>query len=518
MKTMRHLRLWALLGAAGTACVITPALAQDSLLDPQGAEQAPQIVTRDWPALFVPATAPANATPHRQAKAWTAVTPNLSVLASVGIGDTLVLNCSATETFTLVVTHVEHRADNDFSVRGRLKGFEDSSALFAVMDDALACDITAPPAGIHYKTKYGADGVHFICEMDDDKYAPCAGSKTGGIGPDDEDFEPEPGEAEGIDPTDSGGRAETGTCSAPLVVFDAMIVYSNVARTDAGGTSAIQAECQLAIDRTNESYENSPISARMRLVRRYEVAYDEVRNVYDDHLDRLTGTNGMGGSGIWPGIRSNRDTFNADFCTLWVDDGAYCGLAWCTSAANRGYSVVTWDCAAGNLSHPHEIGHNQGCAHDPDNDGGGCGAYSYSFGHRFFGTNGTQYRTVMAYSPGSRIPYFSNPSQTYQGTATGTSTRDNERTIENRKSTCEGFESTRWDIWVDFSYAGPFEFGFFSFPYNTVTEGVANIDDWVSGASEYPNLYIFEGSSSWTGTISKTMDIRACGGPVTIGQ
>jgi len=295
-----------------------------------------------------------------------------------------------------------------------------------------------------------------------------------------------------------------------------MIVYTNVARAAAGGTSAIQAECQLAIDRTNESYRNSLVNARMRLVSRYEITYDEV-GVYNDHLDRLTGTNGMGGAAPWTTVRNNRDTNNADFCTVFVDDDDFCGQGWCTSAANRGYTTVTWSCAAGRLSYPHEIGHNQGCDHDPDNAGTSC-AYSYSFGHRFFGTNGVQYRTVMSYAPGARVPHFSNPSVTYQGTATGTATRDNESTIENRKATCEAFETTRWDIWVDFGYGGIIEAGFFSFPYNSVNEGVTNIDNWVVGASEYPNLYIKQGSSAFTGTISKTMTIISCGGPVTLGN
>ena len=42
-----------------------------------------------------------------------------------------------------------------------------------------------------------------------------------------------------------------------------------------------------------------------------------------------------------------------------------------------------------------------GCCHDHDNCGGG--AYSYSWGHRFTGNGGGTYRTVMAYSPGTRI-------------------------------------------------------------------------------------------------------------------
>jgi hypothetical protein len=472
----------------------------------------------------VDAVAPDWGTPHRQATSWHAVAPNLAIVRGSMVGDRILLNLSPEVELTMFVTKVERHGDDSVSVFGRLVGFEDSSVILVALEDALASEITAPPAGLHYKTKYageGAGGVHYICRMDDDKYAPCPGGKLPPPVMPWEDLMPEAGEDQGVDLA-AMGYTPRGTCANVGVVFDNMIIYTDVARVAAGGTAAIQAECQLAIDRTNESYENSPISARIRLIARYEVTYNEV-GIYDDHLDRLTGTNGQGGAAPWTTIRTDRDQENADFCTLFVNDGDYCGLAWCTaSSSSRAYEVVTWDCAAGNLSHPHEIGHNQGCDHDHDNETSGCAAYVYAYGHRFFGTNGTQYRTVMSYSPGTRIPYFSNPNVTFQGTATGvdgtgSSAARNEDAIENRKATCEAYEGTRWDIWVDFSY-GSIEVGTYSLPYNTMSEGITNLDNWVSGASEYPNLYVKSGSSTYTGTISKVMTISPCGGSVTIGD
>ncbi len=512
-KTTRTLMLTltplAVLLSAGAA------LAQPG--DPGQQAGAAPAAPRTLAKLFAPAAEPAGATKLRQAKTSLPVLPNLPLLQSATPGKRIVLNLGPGVEFVMVVTRVEHHGSESTSITGLLDGVVHSSVAMVVQDDALASEITAPPIGLHYKTKYAANGVHYISEMNDDLYAPCGGGKpaAAGVGIA-EDFFPEAGEEQGIDPRAPQPQPE-GACANVGVVFDQMIIYSNVAREAAGGTSAIQAECQLAIDRTNESYQNSPISARARLVARYEVTYDEV-GIYDNHLDRLTGVNGQGGGAPWTTARSNRDANNADFCTLWVDDGEFCGLAWCTSAADRGYSVVTWSCAAGNLSQPHEIGHNQGCDHDPANSGSGCAASSYSFGHRFNGNDGVQYRTVMSYAPGTRIPYFSNPSQTFQGVATGTATRDNERTIEDRKGTCEGFELTRWDIWVDFAAIPVIELGTFSWPFNSVTEGVAVLDNYVTGASEYPNLYIKQGSSNWTGTISKVMTITPCGGPVTIGN
>ena len=90
------------------------------------------------------------------------------------------------------------------------------------------------------------------------------------------------------------------------------------------------------------------------------------------------------------------------------------------------------------------------------------------------------------------------------------------RVTSDRRATCEAFQATRYDIWVDFAFGGS-EAGTFANPYNTITEGVNNLATPGVGASEIPNLYIKEGSTNWTGTIDKTMRISTCGGIVRIG-
>ena len=62
-------------------------------------------------------------------------------------------------------------------------------------------------------------------------------------------------------------------------------------------------------------------------------------------------------------------------------------------------------------------GHNLGSDHDREN-ASNTGAFDYSYGYRFV-ANGTIYRDVMAYDPGIRIPYFSNPNITYLGVPIG---------------------------------------------------------------------------------------------------
>jgi hypothetical protein len=78
------------------------------------------------------------------------------------------------------------------------------------------------------------------------------------------------------------------------------------------------------------------------------------------------------------------------------------------------FSVVNfWYMNTGSVF-SHEVGHNFGCNHDRDNARTTTGvamggAHSYSYGYRFYGEDGQQYRTIMAYDPGQVIPYFSNP-------------------------------------------------------------------------------------------------------------
>ena len=89
----------------------------------------------------------------------------------------------------------------------------------------------------------------------------------------------------------------------------------------------------------------------------------------------------------------------------------------------------------GNLSFPHEIGHNMGAHHDRDN--AGSAPFPYAYGWRWDGNNGTQYRSVMAYSPGSRQPYFSNPDINFQGAPTG---------VENSEDNARCHDNTRFSV------------------------------------------------------------------------
>jgi peptidyl-Asp metalloendopeptidase len=296
-------------------------------------------------------------------------------------------------------------------------------------------------------------------------------------------------------------------------------VYTGQARDAIGGTTAMRAECALAVDHANTAYQQSAMSTRMRLVYCDVVSYTETDN-QDTDLARLRDTS----DGFMDSVHTLRDSFNADIVQLVNDTGS--GLGYCPGGA-PGYSTAPfstgkWTRVAATYTTAHETGHNLGGGHDVAN-GGACGP-SYGVGH-LFGPSGDGWCSVMAYPTGThpRILHYSNPNVTFNGYATGVAIGSpgeafNARVIIDNDNTVEGFEATRYDIYVNFAFSGfPAEIGTAAFPYNTFAEGVANIDTPNTGAGENPTMYITSGAQNYIGTVSKVMNIIPCSGPVTIG-
>ena len=120
-----------------------------------------------------------------------------------------------------------------------------------------------------------------------------------------------------------------------------------------------------------------------------------------------------------------------------------CGIAYLlTSPASHGsgYSYTSRGCAVGNLSFSHELGHNMGSQHNPEN-GANTPLYTYSYGHYVNGV----FRTVMSYSNPcaggcTRRPIFSSPALSYNGHPAGIDgARDNVRSINNNSDNMANF-------------------------------------------------------------------------------
>ncbi|NDC73956.1 hypothetical protein EBZ70_01395 [bacterium] len=204
---------------------------------------------------------------------------------------------------------------------------------------------------------------------------------------------------------------------APIRI-DILMLYTPAARIYAGGANAIKASINSFIALANLCYTNSDIAVSLRLAGTAEINYTEDANMSVD-LSRLASP----GDGYMDQAQALRNTYGADLVCLIRRDAAagVAGIAYVgdgtSSFSPYAYSVVADVWAAGNIAFPHEVGHNFGCLHDRANAGGGTTGYAY--GWRFYGNDSVQYITVMAYYPGTRIAYFSNPSILYRGVPTG---------------------------------------------------------------------------------------------------
>ena len=335
-------------------------------------------------------------------------------------------------TATAMIEHTENLAPDRVVVWGQLAGVAGSEFIMAREGQVFAATIFIPAQG-QFEIRYLGDGRHVVREVDPEKLPQCG---TEAHLP--QAADPEEGAA--------GGTADVTTASDDgVTVLDIMVAYTAQARTAAGGTAGINTVIDLAVAQANLSYQNSQINARLNLVYRGEVAYTESGSMNTD-LSRVTSTS----DDFMDEVHELRNTYGADLVSLFTSTGeaGYAGIAWVMCSAGpsfhrNAFSVVRQQYATSH-TFAHEVGHNLGCSHDRAN--GGCGAHSYSYGHRFTASNGNQYRTVMSYAPGQRISYFSNPDVTYLGTptgvpGTGSDSADNARTINITASIVAAFRN-----------------------------------------------------------------------------
>lgn len=229
-----------------------------------------------------------------------------------------------------------------------------------------------------------------------------------------------------------------GETSGDLTVIDVMVVYTPAAGTwAANGAGGIEAVIFDAMARAQLAMDNSEGLVEFRLVHTAPVDYVETGDALVD-LQRLTWTENEW-AGYLDEVHVWRDEHRADLVALFVEGVDYGGIAWIPATAGGdariGFSISSASQAGGPyFTHAHEMGHNMGLAHDMENSEGGPGVFDYSYGWRWEGTDGRNYRSIMAYAPGTRAPHFSNPDIEYVGVPTGVAEEaDNARTIREMR-------------------------------------------------------------------------------------
>jgi len=211
---------------------------------------------------------------------------------------------------------------------------------------------------------------------------------------------------------------------APTTEITALVAYTQRVQDQVGD---IQATINGAVGVANTSYVNSKVNLRLKLVHTVKVGYTE-SGTHEMDLKKFRVTD----DGAMDEIHQFRNMYKADVCVLLIDNPSFCGLAAAILAApDTAFAVVHYDCAVGNLSFAHEIGHLQGARHNHDADPTNDPTYPWNHGYLIPGTNG---RTVMAYATVDnpiRLPNWSNPDVEYRGVPTGTVGKENNARMLN---------------------------------------------------------------------------------------
>ncbi len=233
-------------------------------------------------------------------------------------------------------------------------------------------------------------------------------------------------------PAAAGAAADDGS------TFDILVFYTAAARTVAGSDANAQTKIALGVSETNTAYANSGVTPRLRLVGSELITYTEAGDLGVD-LGRFQNPS----DGFMDVAHTRRDQLGADLVMLVVGDTAAnaCGVGYVMtglspSFAAFAFTVTAYPCISPNYTFAHELGHNMGSAHAPEDGGGQGSLYAYSFGYK---QPAQLFRTVMAYNcPSScpRVLHFSNPNVSYNGAVTGTSAQhDNARSLNTAAAT-----------------------------------------------------------------------------------
>ena len=346
-------------------------------------------------------------------------------VAALGSGEPRAASADRPETVTLdlldrgpltaVMDHVERLQSGRSAWVGNIEGEEYSAVIFVVDAEAgIVTGTVSSPRGT-YRLAPAGDGVHVLSKLDP------AGDRGDIV------LEAPPVEMNVADPqlSDDGSR------------IDVMIVYTPAARNAAGGTAAIESLIDLSITETNQSYANSGVTPRLRLVRKQEVSYTESGDFQTD-LTRLRNTS----DGYVDNVHALRDQYGADMVAMVVEGSQYCGIAYViggpsTAHAPNAFQVTARTCATGYYSMGHEFGHIQGARHDWYVDPTSGSPYTYNHGYY---PPSRAWRTIMAYADGcfgcTRIQWWSNPNITRNGEAMGiaegqSQAADNRKTLNN---------------------------------------------------------------------------------------
>ena len=250
---------------------------------------------------------------------------------------------------------------------------------------------------------------------------------------------------------------KAGVNEKAVAVVDVLLGYSAGIVATVGSESGAQTRVASFVALTNNAYQASGVTMRLRLVHSMLVNYSDTGFKNDATLRRLTGYDETTQQNIavdpaFTALRAAREQYGADLVALIrqyrepEQDG--CGIAWLIGMNQRaispaadagfGYAVVgdgtdrdesdnnTYKCSQYALAH--ELGHLMGQAHNTEDAAGRAGAHTYSYGYREAASTG--FFTIMAYprddtQAANEIGNFANPAVSVSGRPTGVANASN---------------------------------------------------------------------------------------------
>jgi hypothetical protein len=203
--------------------------------------------------------------------------------------------------------------------------------------------------------------------------------------------------------------ATTSSTSATAYTADVLILYDAATKAAIGTTEQVENTFATMVATMNTYLANSLVdNLQWRLAGVEEAPSYPTTGSLEDDLDRLANTT----TELGQFARTQRTAAGADQVLLMITGTRdYAGMAY-----TPGFQAVAVY-AQGTAVAAHELGHNFGCHHDRQTEGVSDGNGLYYYGHRFT-YNSHDVGTIMSYAP-YYIPYYSNPSVSYQGIPTG---------------------------------------------------------------------------------------------------
>ncbi len=240
-----------------------------------------------------------------------------------------------------------------------------------------------------------------------------------------------------VDEVESNGAVNA--CAASPICFgvelDVMFVFTIPTANAHGGIPGVTAAIGSAVTEMNLANSNSNISHVYNAVFISQVNHSETGDGGDDLWDFRND-----GDGIMDEVHDWRIQYGADLCALIVQNSNVCGVGYRPGNplfpnSDQGFTLTAYGCMTGNLTLPHELGHNMGATHDRYVSSNGlCGFFYGYVNENFPDGSSSRWRTIMAYNDQcsdsgvscGRIVNFSNPDVFHNGDPTGKDISDPE--------------------------------------------------------------------------------------------